>query len=494
MMYNPCIFEQLPIFNQQFGQSQNPFTIKPQQQQVIVGSAANAKKVRFTTDATKEGLLLTLKKPLSNTKAYKLELQKRILDIKNKYAQVPKYSLVSDVWGNQYYVDVTANIQEKMVEELNSIDMSNISRRLSKESFGDYELELNHDGSVLNITSKKDSIDKNLQFGGILQDFYVKTCTVEDESVAVLKIAIVLDRSSIVTSTTDLASEDCLDNLINWAQESASKEKAVQQKRYDQLVGCSAMNDCKKIQKKKDQEERSKKEQLEKTRRVEIKKQKKLEQLKLRRERELAVQKEREAYETKLVEEQRRKVKEMVRQQVLAERQKAEQLAAAKQNEIAAVAAAAAKEEARKHRIAVIEQQRLESAAKELAQRQKAAELAKQRAIEESERLKREQVILEQQQYQKQLVEEERQRKAAQLLAASQATPVISHTDNESDVDDDDYDMDIDSESENGSTTLRKHSSPLLEEVNDEEVDRYNDSVSQRKSSNNGFEAIIEDV
>lgn len=80
------------------------------------------------------------------------------------------------------------------------------------------------------------------------------------------------------------------------------------------------------------------------------------------------------------------------------------------------------------------------------------------------------------------------------MLAASQATPVISHTDNESDVDDDDYDMDIDSESENGSTTLRKHSSPLLEEVNDEEVDRYNDSVSQRKSSNNGFEAIIEDV
>ncbi|SMN18082.1 similar to Saccharomyces cerevisiae YGR142W BTN2 v-SNARE binding protein that facilitates specific protein retrieval from a late endosome to the Golgi [Maudiozyma saulgeensis] len=503
-MYSPCIFEQLPIFGQQFGQSQIPFTIRPQrQQQAVVNRTTNNKDVRFSTVATEEGLLLTIKKPLNNKNAYKLELQKRVLDIKNKYAQKPKYSIVTDVWGNQYYVDVTAKLQEQMVEEINKIDMSVISRKLAKESFSDYELELSHDGYVLNITSKKDSIEKNLTFGSVSQGLFVKTCTLEDESFAVLKITIVLDNKSPVVNTSSLVAtkndEDGLDKLINWARESALKEnKTNQQKKYDQLVGCSSINDCKKIQKKKDQEERNKKEQQEKARRIEIKKQKKLEQLKLRKEHELAVQKEREVYETKLVEEQRKNVQEMIRQQVMAEKQKAEQesrrqheaaVAAEQEARKQRAAAAVAEQEARKQRAAAVERQRLETVAEELAKKQKIAELNKQKAIEESERLKREQTLLKQQQYQRQLVEEERQLKAAQLLAASQATPVIPYTDNESD-----DDMDVDSESDNDSTTLRKHSSPLLEEVNDEEVDRYNDSVSQRKPSNSGYEPIIEDM
>ncbi|KAG0663929.1 Actin-like protein 10 [Maudiozyma exigua] len=475
MMYNPCVFEQLPIFNT------FPTSVRNQQLNTCNRAAAAApvarSNVKFNTVATEEGLLLTLKKPLANRSQYKSELQSRIYEIKNKYSQIPKYNLVSDMWGNQYYVDVTAKIQEKMIEELNSIDMTNFGRRLSKQSFGDYELELNHDGSVLNVSSERDSLNKNLQFGSSLKDFYVKSCTVEDEAFAVLKVAIVLEKpifaaaAAADATTAPSTGSDSLEKLINWAQgESAVRDNVKQQEKYDQLVGCSSMNECKKIQKKKDQEERNKKEQQEKARRSEIKRQKKLEQFKLRKQQEQEQKAKKEAYETKLIEEQRKKIEAMIQKQVSEEKQQAEI-------------------ERKRQAAAAEEKQRLELRAKELAEKQKAAEIAQRKANEEAERIKREQMLLEQQEYQRQLVEEERQRKAAQLLSKSEATPVISQSDNE----DMDEDMDVDSESDNASTTLRKHSSPILEEVDDEEIDRYNDSISQRKPSNGGYEPIIED-
>lgn len=488
-MYNPCIFEQLPIFKT------FPTNIGNQQANTCNRAAAAPvarSNVKFDTVATEEGLLLTLKKPLSNKTEYKSELQNRIYEIKNKYSQVPKYSLVSDMWGNQYYVDVTAKIQEKMIEELNSIDMTSFGRRLSKQSFGDYELELNHDGSVLNVSSERDSLNKNLQFGRALKDFYVKSCTVEDDSIAVLKIAIVLENPKVAETAAAASSStgsDTLEKLINWAEEeSASRDNVKQQQRYDQLVGCSSMNACKKIQKKKDQEERNKKEQQEKTRRSEIKRQKKYEQYKLRKQHEQEQKAKKEASETRLVEEQRKKVEAMIQRQVAEEKQKAA-IERKREAEAAERQRIAEQQELTRQRAAAEEKQRLELRAKELAERQKAAEIAQRKANEETERLKREQMILEQQEYQRQLVEEERQRKAAQLLSKSQATPVISQSDSE----DIDEDMDVDSESDNVSTTLRKYSSPLLEEVDDEEIDRYNDSISQRKPSNGGYEPIIED-
>ena len=85
MMYNPCIFEQLPIFNT------FPTNFTNQQVSGCNRSVAPIARsnVKFNTVATEEGLLLTLKKPLSNKSEYKTELQNRIYEVKNKYSQIP---------------------------------------------------------------------------------------------------------------------------------------------------------------------------------------------------------------------------------------------------------------------------------------------------------------------------------------------------------------------------------------------------------------------
>lgn len=413
---DPCVFEQLHIFNQ-FNQHLFPnqyiFDSSCPQKTIV-----NREVTKFSKVATDEGLLLTLRKPLTNKNFYKNSIQKKVVEIKQKYLQKPKYSLVSDFFGNQYYIDNTENLQKEMIAELKAIDTNVISRKLAKESFKDYEIELSYDGDVLNVRSNGDSIDKTLKFGETIEDFYIKNCTIEDESTAVLKIGIVLKKSIAKPS------QDSFAKLIDWAQASAKNEGA-DQKFLNGVVGCSSMNDGKRILKKKMQEERAKKEQKEKLGTAEIKKQKILAQQRIRRERE--------AQEAQKAQEARR----------VQEAQKAQE-----------------------------------------AQRVQEAQEA-QEAEEKS--IKRERLIREQQEYQRQLVEEDRKNREARSKA-SRASPV-QMSENEDEV----SDMDVDSDSEDIAVALKKHSSPVLEDVDDAEVQRYKESVNERSPSNDAYEPILED-
>ena len=479
------MFEQLPAFQAQ---------LQPLSMCSRAASNSGSTQLQITTTQTAEGALVTLKKPLEQPSQYSSALQERIAAIQAKYAAAPAYSLVSDVFGNQYYVDNTARVQAQMQEELQAIDMAPVGRRLAKQSFRDYALELSHDGLELTVSSLSDGEQRALRFGSALSDFYVKACTVEDGRVAVLQIGVVLEKSA--------EKQDSLSALIDWAQQSAGN--AVQEEQCPAIASCAAVNQQKKVQKraraekaKRIEAEKAKRIEAEKAQRIQEAKAQRIQQAKIERAQRIEAEKAQRIQQAKIERAQRIEAERAQRMQqakieraqrieverAAAERLAAERLATQRAEHDRAMAARRNTELKRQRDIAetqAIEEQRARIQAMVAEQQARVQEQAKLQAQAEAQaqEQQRQRTLQEQAAYQRQLVAEERalkQKRAKKeqnhTAAATTVTPPASP-----------------------SPTRIAASPVVLEDVDDEETTRYNASVRRSSSSSRGYTPVVDDA
>ncbi|GMM54204.1 Btn2 protein [Maudiozyma humilis] len=455
---NPCMFEQLPAFRAQ---------LQPLSMCSRAASNSGSTQLQITTTQTAEGALVTLKKPLEQPSQYSSALQERVAAIQAKYAAAPAYSLVSDVFGNQYYVDNTARVQAQMQEELQAIDMAPVGRRLAKQSFRDYALELSHDGLELTVSSLSDGEQRALRFGSALSDFYVKACTVEDGRVAVLQIGVVLEKSA--------EKQDSLSALIDWAQQSAGN--AVQEEQCPAIASCAAVNQQKKVQKRA-RAERAKHIEAEKAKRIEAEKAQRLEM-----ERAQRIQQAKIERAQRIEAERAQRIQQAKIERAAAERLAAERLATQRAEHDRAMSARRNAELKRQRDIAetqAIEEQRARIQAMVAEQQARVQEQARlqAQAQAQAQEQQRQRTLQEQAAYQRQLVAEERALKQKRAMkeqhptsAATTVTPPASP-----------------------SPTRIAASPVVLEDVDDEETTRYNASVRRSSSPSRGYTPVVDDA
>ena len=399
--YNPCLFQQLPVFHEKniLGQS-SLFQVFTE------SSCYNNSNVILITKKTPKGLTLTFKKQLP-LGVYYQAIEEQYHKIKQTLK--PKCCVVTDFFGNQYYVANRVNEQD-IIDQL---DCNAIGRKLAKGMFQDYSLELSHDGSNLLVSSKRDNINETLQFDSLISDFHVVGCGVVNDDTAVLKIDVIFE------------SKELLEIKYQPEEQEAKKEKLVENKEPEKI---SIL-------------------EQEKTREPEGG-----EPVTLEKERQ---KKSAETMEVKADQELKKKLTFETEQK---EKQRHEQ---------------------------------------ELKRKQ-----------QEEERIKREKILQEHIEYQKSLVEEEQRRKQEKLQQALldeekekkvQSNNIVNININfHSDSDASGYESaSVESTSSDGeesegyvSQQLRRCSSPILEEVEDDELSRYNESLTKSPS---GI-SIIEDV
>lgn len=392
-LYSPCLFQQLPVFHEKTILRQAPLF------QDFANNKCNSNdRVILTTKESSKGVLLTFQKQLPYNKYYQA-IEEQYHNIKQTIK--PTYRIVTDFFGNQYYV--ANQIDEQAV--LDQIDCNAVGRKLAKEMFQDYSLELSHDGSKLVVCSSRDNINEKLQFNSFISDFQVVGCGVINENTAVLKIDVIFET-----------------------------KKELLEAQY---------------QKEEQEDEKKRLAEIKETERIS-----RLEQERIRKQKEaerIALEKER--------------------------REKSESTMKLK-----------AKQELEKKLALEKEQKEQERREEELKRKQ-----------EEERRIKREKTLQEHIEYQRSLVEEERRRKQEKLqqesLLASKLDAMVSDSNNvvnininfhnENDNDISGYESSAVesavSDSEDSETSishsLRRYSSPVLEEVEDDEMSRYNESL-----------------
>lgn len=86
---------------------------------------------------------------------------------------------------------------------MEDLDFRAIGKKIAKDLFQDYEIELNHRGDELSILSKKDKIFKEFSLDQVFEDVFVIGCGVENiddgsrEKYALLKIGLVKHEEEI---------------------------------------------------------------------------------------------------------------------------------------------------------------------------------------------------------------------------------------------------------------------------------------------------------
>ncbi|CAL9732471.1 protein Btn2p [Monosporozyma unispora] len=451
-LYNPCLFQQLPVFHDSVLRP----AVSPCPMKQNVAAASN--NVKMTTTKNNNGLTLTFTKPLIKN-SYQKAIEYQFYELKQ--SKQPTYKIVTDFFGNEYYV---AN-QVSEQEILNQIDVAAIGRKLAKESFQDYSLELSHDGSKILISSPRDNIDEPLQFGSTISDFHVAGCGVINDNTAILKIDVTFDSlQSLEAKYQKLEQEEEKRRLT--AIKKAQKNAEAKQERLVQA----------------EEARRAAVEQERLARVVEAKKMA-IEQEKQRRAAIAASElkaKQEHAFKKQLEEKKRREREIKLRQQY---------------------------EHQQKFRRENEAKIRLQQKQAQEKLRKAYEDKVREEQSKQEQEAKRQRQLQEQIEYQKRLVEEENQSKEKKrkesLLAAkkneSTDNDVVNiriHFDKDDVVDNHEYnsssvESSSEYEEEDESHPLRRYSSPpVLEDVEDDEMNRYNESLNK---SPKGF-SIIEDA
>ncbi|SCU88455.1 LANO_0D02146g1_1 [Lachancea nothofagi CBS 11611] len=109
---------------------------------------------------------------------------------KLKETRAPTYHVVRDFFGNEYYVEDEQDEAAFVREAMANLDMASIQRQAAKNSFKDYEIILNHRGDELVLSSRRDNIYKEFALGVEFEDICVNGFEMVSENVAALRIGI----------------------------------------------------------------------------------------------------------------------------------------------------------------------------------------------------------------------------------------------------------------------------------------------------------------
>ena len=212
---SPCVFEQLPSFSQplnsRYFDCSSPVSYYPEckRRKAIKANLRAPKKsdancsepLRYALAETPNGYTLSLSKRIPY-ELFSKYVNEKLGELKENHYR-PTYHVVQDFFGNQYYVEDEADEDALLRSALKDLDFRAIGKKIAKDLFQDYEIELNHRGDELSILSKKDKIFKEFSLDQVFEDVFVIGCGVENiddgsrEKYALLKIGLVKHEEEI---------------------------------------------------------------------------------------------------------------------------------------------------------------------------------------------------------------------------------------------------------------------------------------------------------
>ncbi|EDO15918.1 hypothetical protein Kpol_480p5 [Vanderwaltozyma polyspora DSM 70294] len=477
----PCIFETAPIFNPFFNDrivEQERFRRYCHQQK-----AENTELKYDIIQKSDNKLILSLYANIPED-VYKRELVEQLTAIEAELNK-PGYKVVQDLFGNQYLVEQNLNEFELRREAMNTLDINSVNKKAAKIAFKNFKIELNNLGNEIHVANENLGISKVFSIPNI-EDINVSDLSTVDgnhrfDKLAVLKIEISLKNESVETQKLSTFSipilgrdeELSLDKLIAWSHKKAQEltdETTISKKKED--VKVQGENDerqkriCEKkaymIEKQKIKKELKKQDEIK--RQQELQRQQELKKQELQRQQELKEQEELRKLELKKQEELKRQ--EQLRRQEELRRQEIER-----------------KEQQRRE---LLRQQELKLA--ELKRKQE-AEL---KELERQQRLQREALKLQKEEEarlneEKRQIDLEKQREMLNEMFKNDA-PRKTLTVDESVLESDD---ELTTTLSNASESKRRSSStPSLEDIEDEEDNRYRESLKRSPSGN----VLLEDI
>ncbi|CEP62917.1 uncharacterized protein LALA0_S06e06810g [Lachancea lanzarotensis] len=102
----------------------------------------------------------------------------------------PSYRIVRDFFGNEYYVENRFDNDAFIREAMASLDLSSIQAQVSKQSFKDFEITLNHRGDKLVVVSKRDEFYQEFALGVEFEDVYIAGFEMVNDNVAALRVGV----------------------------------------------------------------------------------------------------------------------------------------------------------------------------------------------------------------------------------------------------------------------------------------------------------------
>lgn len=204
---SPCVFEQLPTFSQSAHNFEynSPMNYQPEckrRRAVRANKGAPERRskaqspiLKYTLSETPNGYDLSLYKHISYS-LFSKYVNEKLGELKESRYR-PTYHVVEDFFGNQYYVEDEFDENALLRSALEDLDFKAIGKKIAKDLFQDYEIELNHRGDELSILSKKDNISKDFCLDEVFEDVFVIGCGVENidddssDKYALLKIGLV---------------------------------------------------------------------------------------------------------------------------------------------------------------------------------------------------------------------------------------------------------------------------------------------------------------
>ncbi|QLQ80094.1 hypothetical protein HG537_0D00940 [Torulaspora globosa] len=406
VIQSPCVFETLPSLNM-FGFEQPVVAPVAKRRRGLGRSSGQCLRympsrasasLRYTVNESPEGYTLSLWKEVPEGMVASV-VESEVIKLKEESYR-PNYHLVRDMWGNSYFLEEEADEEELMREAFSKLNMKTVSRKVARSLFQEYEIDLNHRGDELTITSHKDGVSKAFEIGCQIDDVKVVGCKLNETlEYGILQIA-------LVKSDECRGKTDSLARLIQWSQ--------------SQSAGNSEGDDAEINERSRRAAEAEAQEAANKARREA--------EIRAKIEAQLAAKLEAEK-ETRKAEEQRKKK----------EQQRIE-------------------EEERKQREAEL-------------RRRIAKEESEKQAEEEARRLK-EQQLKERKAF---LIEQQRAKRLRSEQAKSTSSPKTVTININFGSDDNNERQDTKGQSDN----LKRYQSPILEDVDDAEIQRFNESLSR---------------
>ena len=305
---------------------------------------------------------------------YRNVIHDQVNKIKTQLSK-PNYRLVQDFFGNQFYVKQEIDEQQLRREALANIDMETVNKKFAKKSYQDYKIELSYNGNELVISNEQDGIHKVFDIPNMqdidISGFEIKASDNGSKYFAVLQLNIILKNLQIKKQEPIFKKEvdNGLDRPIQWPHNQVLQtEKYNQTRRQEQSRAEVQKQDQIRAESQKQNQLRAEVHR-QKQLRVESQRQ---EQLIIEAQRQQQIRAEVEKQEKLKAEAQRKEQSRAIRNAELLEKQKQHRLEEQRQQTLRS-----------KHETALQDAERLASefAAKQKAQEKRQDDLAKQRQM-----------------------------------------------------------------------------------------------------------------
>lgn len=151
---------------------------KSSQLSVLDQYSDNEEKVTFLLNApdydNSNSFQLQIAKPIAHSKLGQA-INRKVNKLKEQLYP-PEYQMVTDTYGNQYYMEMErSNLENLQIDKLirDKVNVNDVIAKVCHRAFKDYQIDLSRRGDNIIITSKVDRLHKELALPYVIDDFNI---------------------------------------------------------------------------------------------------------------------------------------------------------------------------------------------------------------------------------------------------------------------------------------------------------------------------------